>query len=146
MKVPSCLHPVDKRDAHEDAARRLDLYGHGIGGGFQYTTLWGETASAFVTLADSPIVCAARSAGYQALFALQNVVLQKAAGKYGVRGHKFSSVDNFSVSKVALLGFWKQYSEDVDDHAMLALRYNQCGMTAAMKELNESNDDVLVAK
>lgn len=133
VRVPSCLHPEEKREEHEDAAARLDVHGHGIGARFQYATFWGKTAEAFVMLADSAIVQAGRCAGFQPLYALKDGFLQNIEGKYGVRGYKFTSVDNFAVSEVVLLGFWKQYSERTSDHVLLSLEYNTCPLTASIE-------------
>lgn len=140
VRIPCCLHPEKSRKEHEDASQRLDEFGHGIGAGFQYATFWGKTAEAFVALADSPIVQVARSAGFQALYALRDGVLRKIDGKYGVRGYKFSSVDNFVLSEVVLLGFWKQYSKDSGDHVLLSLCYNECPLTSTGLEMEDLLD------
>lgn len=124
VRVLSCFLPEQKREAHDAAAANLDKSGHGIGGNFQYCTFWGETAESFVKLADSPVVRIGRSAGFQAVFALKDGLLQKTQKtkpEFGVRGFKFTSVDNFYTSKIVLLGFWKQCSADRDDYTLLSI-------------------------
>lgn len=126
IRVLSCFLPEEKRKEHSAAATRLDEVGHGIGGNFQYTTFWGETAEAFVGLADSPIVQAGRAVGFQAVFALKGGLLQETKEKHGVRNFKFTSVDNFSKSQIAFIGFWKQHSRDVDHFTLLGVTNQNC--------------------
>jgi hypothetical protein len=134
VRIPDCFHPVDKREAHRDAAERLDRHGHGIGACFQYTTFWGEVAASFVVLADSRIVRLARSQGFHAVYALKDGLLQKVDAKYGIRGYKFTSVDNFTISQVVLLGFCKQLSPNPSDNVLLSLRYNEAPLRGRSKE------------
>jgi len=121
VRVLSSFLPEELRDGHDAAANILDRTGHGMGGHFQYCTFWGETAESFVRLADSPAVQLGRAAGFQAVFALKDGLLQNSGPKYSVRNHKFTSVDNFYTSKIAFLGFWQQCSMDRDDYCLLSV-------------------------
>ena len=124
VRVISALLPPERRKAHEVVAGWFDKYWNGIGGKFQFMTFWGQTATSFVNLADSPIVRAGRAAGYQAVFAVSRVLLQRVKPDHGVRCYKFTSVDNYEVSEVALVGFWKQHSDDPDDYSLISVANN----------------------
>lgn len=141
VRVLSSFLPEQLRDGHDAAADMLDRSGHGIGGHFQYCTFWGETAESFVRLADSPAVQMGRAAGFQAVFALKDGLLQNSGPEHGVRNYKFTSVDNFTTSKVAFLGFWQQCSIDRDDYCLLSVVNQSYPLGVA---LDESTDRVVM--
>jgi hypothetical protein len=111
MFQPIWTIPSSQREEHKEALEYMRMHGPVVKGKAPVTLLSLKNVYThyFLQGMSSPLVCAARMAGFQPLWLMRNCLLQKS--NFGKNGWQFSSIDKTPKSYISLVGFCKGSEE-----------------------------------